>query len=58
MRKWTCSSSAPGRAGCQVGAGLMFGYVAARHAAEIDVSGDSAPRNPAHVDLDAPEVAR
>ncbi len=44
-------SEYPG-AGCQVGAGLTFGYVAARHAAQIDVSGVSAPRNPAHVDLE------
>jgi 3-oxosteroid 1-dehydrogenase len=44
-------SEYPG-AGCQVGAGLTFGYVAARHAAEIDVSGVPAPRNPAHVDLE------
>lgn len=38
-------------AGCQVGAGLTFGYVVAQHAAERDTSGVPAPRNPAEVHL-------
>jgi hypothetical protein len=43
-------------AGCPIGAGLTFGFVAARHAAEMNTSGVPAPRNPADVHLDATEV--
>ena len=62
------ASEYPG-AGCQVGAGLTFGYVAARHAAsgssasaaEIDTTGVSAPHDPAavgHADVNLGEVTR
>ena len=50
-------SEYPG-AGCQVGAGLTFGYVAARHAAAPDVSGDATEPSNRPWSVDRPEGDR